>query len=207
MIIKTDGTQKESKVIEVCKKEQLQLHYDIEYDTMKPENTIREFSEKIKSMINRYEGNKAKIFEIENELNDLEHYMEIGNFKNVPEGYRLYRKLAELRRERRACKNENDLLWPIYEHFHATEVLNRLTKVQGECSKLKDTIDSRYYAVRTDVLDEWMKTDKEEPLPKVGLNLLTGETLDMSDENLSNPKSNSSEKSRKYDLVWKEAIG
>ena len=163
MIVKTNGTQKESKIMDFVPKQAHMLHYDVENDTTKPEATVRTFVGDIKNMLARYEGNKTRIFQIEEELNDLEHYMEIGNFKNVPEGYKLYRKLAELRRERRACKNENFLLKPIYEHFYATEVLNKLSYVQGECAKIKNTIDARAYTVRTDILDEWLEPEKKEP--------------------------------------------
>ena len=162
MVIKTNGTQKESQILDIATKPKQSLHYDIEYDTTNPESTMRDFVKDIQGMLNRFEGNRARIFEIEAELNDLEHYMEIGNYKNVPEGYKLYRKLAELRRERRACKNENDLLKPIYDYFHATDVLPKLTNVQGEVSKVKNAIDMRVYSVRTSVLDEFLNKEPKE---------------------------------------------
>lgn len=163
MVIRTNGTQNESKIMEFVPRQATMLHYDVEYDTLRPEEEIKDFVRDIKGMVARFNDNKLRIFQIEEELNDLEHYMEIGKFKNVPEGYKLYRKLAELRRERRACKNENELLKPVYEHFYATEVLNKLTAVQGECSKVKSTIDARTYTVRTDILDEWLNPEKKEP--------------------------------------------
>ena len=158
MKITTTGTQKEAKVLDIvpAKKNRI-LHYDLEYDSTNPEQTLRDFVANTKAMIARFEDNKNRIIEIENELQDLYHYIEISTYKKVPDGYKLYRKMAELRRERRACKNENDLLQPIYEHFHATEVLNKLTYVQGECAKCKEAIDNRFYAARTDILDEWLE--------------------------------------------------
>lgn len=214
MTIKTNGSQKEQMVVEVDKKEPVILHYDVEYDTTNPEKVLRNFGESIKGMLSRYEGNTNRISEIEQEILDLEHYMEIGNYKKVPDGYKLYRKLAELRRERRACKNENDLLWPVYEHFHATEFLKKIAHVQGECAKVKTAIDSRVYSVRTDVLDEFVESKDD---AGVGLNLLTGETKVMSipvptfDEYLENKKKvEESEKklaneldNKKYSLAWK----
>lgn len=158
MKITTSGTQKESKVVDITTvKKNPVLHYDLEYDSMKPEQTIRDFVSNIKGMVSRFESNKARIIEIENELLDVYHYIEISTYKKVPDGYKLYRKMAELRRERRACKNENDLLQPIYEYFHATEVLNKLSHVQGECAKCMEAIDNRTYTVRTDILDEWLE--------------------------------------------------
>ena len=173
MKISTIGTQKESQILEkIPAINNSILHYDLEYDFTKPEKTIREFVADIKAMVSRYEFNKNRVIEIENELNDICHYMEISSYKNVPEGYRLYRKLAELRRERRACKNENDLLQPVYQYFHATEVLNKLTTVQGEVAKAKSAIDARTYLVRTNALDEWLNPPKKEeeapePVPDI----------------------------------------
>lgn len=165
MEIKTFGSQKDSQIIRIAQKPKPRMHYTVEYDTMKPTETIRDFVGDIRRMVSRYESNRARIFEIEAELVDVEHYIEIASYKNVPEGYKLYRKLAELRRERRACKNENDLLQPIYEYFHATAVLDKLTHVQGECGTAKEAIDQRVYQVRTDVLDEWLQEPEHTAMP------------------------------------------
>lgn len=165
MIIRTAGTQKQSIVVNqsaVAKKMPAMLHYKADAQLAAPEETLRGFVADIKKMITKYEVNKARLAEIEPEINDLEHYIEIAPNQRVPSGYKLYRKLAELRRERRICKNENDLLWPIYEHFHATEVLPKLANVQGECSKVRGAIDARVYTVRTDVLTDYLKEGKEE---------------------------------------------
>lgn len=169
MKITTTGTQKESQILDIIPTRKSQvLHYDLEYDFTKPEETIRDFVSNIRAMISRFEENKNRVIEIENELQDIYHYIEISTYKKVPDGYKLYRKMAELRRERRACKNENDLLLPIYEHFHATEVLNKLTMVQGECAKCKEAIDNRTYSVRTDIINEWI-----EPAEPVTVDVVT----------------------------------
>lgn len=164
MNIKSFGSQKEQTVVDMStRKTNPILHYDLDYDTTKPEETIRKFVADIRGMITKYEWNKNRVEEIETELVDLEHYIEIARFKTVANGYKLYRKLAELRRERRCCKSENDLLWPIYEYFHATEVLNRLSTLQGDVAKVKGAVDSRCYLVRTDILEEYLNPVKKEP--------------------------------------------
>lgn len=200
MVIKTGGTQKEQSVIEVAKKQPVLLHYDLEYDTTDPEGKLREFVSDIRKMLTKYESNKTRIFEIEAEINDLEHYMEIGkNYKNVHEGYRLYRKLAELRRERRSCKSENDLLEPVYNYFHATEILNKLSWVQGETARVRETIDQRVYGVRTDALNEWLKEEEKEPvISKADKDRIDNILLDF-DCDLKKV-----ETENKYELVWKE---
>ena len=163
MNIKSFGTQKNQTVVDMkSRKANPILHYNVDYDSTKPEETIRNFVSDIRGMVSKFEWNRNRISEIETELVDLEHYIEIASYKTVPNGYKLYRKLAELRRERRACKNENDLLQPIYEYFHATEVLNRLSTVQGECAKAKNAIDGRCYLVRTDILEEYLNPPKKE---------------------------------------------
>lgn len=181
MVIRTTGTQKEQTTVNLSLSKKCHILYsDLEYDTSKPEKTIRDFVGSIREMLAKFEWNKARIVEIEAELNDLNHYMEMASFKTVPNGYKLYRKTSELRKERRCCKNENDLLQPIYEYFHATEVLDRLSKVQGECAKMKGTIDNRSYVVRTDILDEWMspmEVPKKEDEPKEIIDL--SEHLDL----------------------------
>jgi hypothetical protein len=134
----------------------------VDYDSTKPEQTFREFVSDVKGMVARYADNKARIAEIEQELVDLEHYIEIADYQPVPAGYHLYRKLAELRRERRACKSENDLLQPVYDYFHATEVLQRLSILQGDCAKAKSAIDSRTYRTRTGVLESFIDSPKKD---------------------------------------------
>ena len=159
MIVRSNGTQKESQVIQMPQKKTSLLHYNVDYDSIWPEKLLRDFIADMKDAVAKYEWNRNRIGEIEAELIDLLHWIEIAPNKKVPDGYKLYRKLADLRRERRCCKNENDLLQPIYEYFHATEVLNRLAKVQGECAKAKEAIDARTYAIRTDILDEYLEPE------------------------------------------------
>ena len=174
MNIRTQGTQKEAQIINIDDVKKPTMHYKVDYDSTHPEQTIRSFVADIKGMVSKYEWNRDRIIEIEKEFTDLEHYIEIAPFQNVPCGYKLYRKIAELRRERRACKNENDLLQPVYEYFHATAVLDKLSICQGEVAKADSAVKSRCYQVRTGVLDDYILD--EHPDIHVGLNLLTGET-------------------------------
>lgn len=67
--------------------------------------------------------------ELENEMQDLLHYIEMAADKNAAVGSKLYKKLADIRRRRRICKNEIDLLTPVYEQFHATQFLEHLSQL------------------------------------------------------------------------------
>ena len=162
MNIRTFGNQKESQVIEPETRVGVTLRYEFEYDTQHPEEKVKGFVMDVKGMISKYNQNVERIKEIENEMSDLEHYMEVTSYKTVPEGYKLYRKLASLRRERRACKSENDLLRPVCEYFRSTNVLDKLSNVQGDVAKAQSLVDTRVYTVRTDVLDEFIKDKKDD---------------------------------------------
>mgnify|MGYP007069843679 CR=1 FL=1 len=125
-----------------------------EYDTLHPEETIQNFCMAAREMISRYEYDREQYAELENEMQDLLHYVEISADKNANAGFKLYKRLAEVRRERRACKNEMDLLQPIYDTFHNTGIINKLSELQGKCRNNKQLIDSREYTVRTDILND-----------------------------------------------------
>ena len=133
------------------------LSSDLEFDTMHPEETIKGFCESIRNMLSRYQYNKDQFNYLENEMQDLLHFIEMGADKNANSGYKLYKRLAEVRRERRVCKNELDLLQPIYDAFGGGEKLNVLAQIQGTCRVTKQTITNRAYTVRTDALSPFVK--------------------------------------------------
>ena len=110
-------------------------------------------------MLSRYQLSKEEYDNLENNMQDLLHYIEMGSDKNANVGYKLYKQLAEIRRRRRACKNEIDLLQPIYDAFSNTETLNILAQVQGNCRIAKQKIENSAYTVRTDVLEQFMGRD------------------------------------------------
>lgn len=215
MIIRTAGSQKESQVMDIHPNKPNQiLHYSIEYDTTHPEETIRKFCSDIREMVTRYEGNKQRLIEIEGEHQDLLHYIEISPFKKVTDGYKLYRKLAELRRERRALKNENDLLQPLYDTFRQPDILNRLSKVQGDVSKVHDAIDGRVYGMRTDILNDWFEPEKkdepgvtvveaEEPAAPVDIPEVNEEVEDAVDDMIDQKDIRTAQ--AKFKLAWSAA--
>lgn len=90
-------------------------------------------------------------------MQDLLHFIEMAADKNANLGFKLYKRLAEIRRERRVCQNELDLLQPIYDAFGGGEKLNVLAQVQGACRTTKQAIDGRAYTIRTDILDQFIQ--------------------------------------------------
>ena len=127
-----------------------------EYDTLKPEETISQFCSNIREILSQYAYDKEHLVETENKMQDLLHYIELTGDKNANAGFKLYKQLTLIRRERRRCKNEIDLLQPVYDVFHDTGLLSKLTELQGKCRGAKQQIDARGYSIRTDVLDEFM---------------------------------------------------
>ena len=132
------------------------LHSEEEYDTLHPEMILKEFCSNVRGMLGRYESNKERLSKLEQEMQDLLHYVEMSKNKNALDGFKLYKRLCDVRRERRSIKNEIDLLQPVYDLFHGTKVLDQLTQVQGTCRTTKQAIDNRAYTIRTDILEDFI---------------------------------------------------
>ena len=128
------------------------LQKQIEFDTLHPEENIKLFLGFARNVISKYEGNQNRQQQLEQEQQDVEHIMELTNDKDVVHGYKLYKKLTMIRRERRACKNEIDLLKPLYDYLTNNNVMNDLSRIQGSCRVSKETISKRQYTLRTDIL-------------------------------------------------------
>ena len=128
-----------------------------DYDTLHPEETLRLFCGDVKDMLARYEGDKTRYEQLEDEMQDLLHFIEMAGDKDANTGYKLYKRLAEVRRERRDCQNELTLLQPVYDNFKNSDLLNLLSRIQGNCRAIKQQIQGRAYSVRTDVLEPFLK--------------------------------------------------
>lgn len=133
-----------------------------DYDTLHPEQTFKDFCAAVREMISRYESDKDRLVELENEMQDILHYIELSGDKDIQAGFKLYKKLAIVRRERRDCKNEMDLLQPVYDAFHETSLLTKLTDVLGKVRSNQQFVETRCYSVRTDILGDI--TRKEETI-------------------------------------------
>lgn len=125
------------------------------YDTLNPEETFKVFIVKIQEMLLKYEADYSRLNALENEIQDILHFVEMSTDKNANTGYKLYKQLCELRRERRALKSEMELLQPVYNMFKNTGMLAKLMQAQGECHDIKQIIENRVYSVRTDALEEY----------------------------------------------------
>lgn len=125
-----------------------------DYDTVHPVERIRDFAAFSRDVIARYEENKRQLGVFECETQDVLHYIELHGDLNACEGTKMYRKLREIRRKRRLCKNEIDLLEPVYDFFtnQNPDLCHKLSTLQGRCKTLKAGIDQRQYTLRTGVI-------------------------------------------------------
>ena len=101
----------------------------------------------------RYEANERVLTECEQKSQDLLHYIELHDDMNAAEGYKTYRKLAEVRRERRIRKNENELLSPLYSFMKQNpRFATELAQALGKTRSSRETIEKRCYSAKTDVI-------------------------------------------------------
>lgn len=128
------------------------LKRQLPFDSLSPEEKLREFLAFCRDVIARYEDNARRQTETERATQDLLHYVELSEDMNACRGYCMYSKIAETRRERRACKSENELLQPLYDFLKDKSLINQLAQIQGQCRTAKESINLRTYTLRTDVI-------------------------------------------------------
>ena len=122
-----------------------------DFDTLAVIDHIKDFSDFLAAATQRYEFNASRITEIDTETQDILHYIELADTRKK---ITIYNRLSEIRRERRCCKNENDVLKPVYDWIKTSDqAVNRLPAVLGACRKTKDIVTNREYGLRTDILD------------------------------------------------------
>lgn len=103
------------------------------------------------SVVRDYERNVEVIRRTEEELNDLNHEIELSSNKNMYEGYLLYKQIKDLRTERRRAKEENELLKDMYEYFTGQQgqaFKNKIQQIQGGAAKLREIQERRTYTPR-----------------------------------------------------------
>lgn len=118
-------------------------------------NIIENYSTTIVSIfqntINDYEMGLERIEQIQDELQDVFHEIELSPNKNMYEGWRLYKRIKELRVERRQLKEETELMKDTYEYFKGQQgqaFKNKIQQLQGNAAKLRKTQENRTYKPR-----------------------------------------------------------
>lgn len=129
-------------------------------DEMQPVTKIKDFVAFLRSCVVRCDTNADRIRELDNQIQDYLHYIEFSPKQNASNGYRIYKELMEIRRERRLCKNENILLAPIYDFVKSNEeTLKQFERLQGACRISKERIKGKSYVIRSNVLDQYVCAD------------------------------------------------
>ena len=116
------------------------------------DNIVNNYASQItnifQNVINTYEYNKDEIKRIEEELQDIEHEIELSPSKDMYSGYKLYREIRDLRTERRRCKDENQLLEEMYNFLQdpqSQKFKNRIQQIQGNSAKVIKAQENRTY--------------------------------------------------------------
>ena len=129
-------------------------HYTEDFDTLHPHEQIKAFVAFLNAVKSRYEDNQRVQKETEDKTQDILHFIELSSNMNASRGFSMYQKISTVRRERRNCKSENDLLQPIYDFITANPIIDQLAQVQGKCRTTKEVVSRRRYNMKTDVINE-----------------------------------------------------
>ena len=124
-----------------------------EFDSLQPEENLKTFLAFARNVIARYEDDQRLQTDLETETQDLLHLIELSPNMNACEYTKKCIKLRDVRRQRRACKNEIDLLKPLYDYLSDKTLINQLSQLQGKCKTSKEVISQRQYTLRTDVME------------------------------------------------------
>lgn len=118
-------------------------------------NIVNNYSSSIvtifQDVIKNYERNVELIKQIEDELNDINHEIELSEPKNAYQGYLLYKEIRDLRIKRRTAKEEVELLKDMYEYFKSQPgqaFKSKIQSIQGNSVKLRTMQESRTYQPR-----------------------------------------------------------
>ena len=130
------------------------LHREWEYDTLHPEETLKQFLSFLRSVRPRFNANYEAAGACDLKMQDILHKIEMGDNMDAKHGYQVYKLARDIRRERRICKTENDLLRPICSFLDQyPDFISSLERLQGEVSYMKTNIDERTYTMRTDIFE------------------------------------------------------
>ena len=103
------------------------------------------------NVVKDYERDLERIEEIQGELQDILHEIELSSPKDMYNGWLLYKRIRELRIERRRCKEQTELMKETYEFFKSQQGQSFKTKMQqlqSNAAKLRNVQEQRTYKPR-----------------------------------------------------------
>lgn len=136
----------------------IMLTRETDFDTCHPDQRLTEFLSFCNEVVSRYNGNIAECEAMDNTLNDLLHYVEMTDDCSP----KICVAIRDARRQRRLCKNENDLLKPLYEFLSDKTLINKLGQVLGRVRAANDIVTKRAYIARTDAIEKLSEEEEGE---------------------------------------------
>jgi len=113
------------------------------------EHTATLIRDAIRDLPKRYEENANEIKNIEKQITDYLHYIELVDL-NASEGFRAYKELQAIQKERRRLKDDNELLKHIYPALKSLRNnLSQFDKAIGGIRKTKRHLEKRTYRCRS----------------------------------------------------------
>ena len=103
-----------------------------------------------------YFANYNQIGELDRQLCDLNHIIEFTPM-DIQKGYKYAKQLQDIRRERRALKDENEMLKPMYDFLstgQSTAFRNGLANAIGKAKQRERTLPLRVYTPRSQAFQE-----------------------------------------------------
>lgn len=132
---------------------QVVLHRHFDFDEMNPEQALSSFLKFVREVKAKQSMLQTTLSELNSASSDILHYAELHDDLGGWQGYDLYKKLRDTRRQRRMCKDEIELLTPVLQWVEESDgAVKKLERVLGEVRKNKTDISQRSYIMRTDVM-------------------------------------------------------
>lgn len=102
-------------------------------------------------VVKTYENNVVLIKQCEDELNDLNHEIELSKPKDMYKGYLCYKAIRDVRNRRRIAKNENQLLQDLYDFIKSKtgqDTKSKFQQIQGNSVKTLEAQNRMIYIPR-----------------------------------------------------------
>lgn len=113
------------------------------------EQTAIMIRDAIRDMPKHFEMNVERIRTLESEQVDLLHLAELVDL-NASEGFKVYKEIQRVQRDRRTLKDENEQLKHLYPALKGMKnQLSQFDKAVGEIRKSKSHLKKRRYRCRT----------------------------------------------------------
>lgn len=115
--------------------------------------TIRAFCRYLDEAMRAYTYNERRIAQLDGETQDLLHELELHDHK-YHERARLAGEIERVRRERRACKEQNEELKPLVDYLTREGIRQKLGQVQGQIDAVRKRQAARTYTPRVRAVNE-----------------------------------------------------